>query len=81
MKTVLQAVFLSLSLIAATSVHATEQSQQRQDSRDIKQDGRSEARSNKIDCKLDSNKSNSECRQDKRGAKQDNRKEARDVKY
>ena len=60
---------------------ATEQSQDRQDARDIKQDTRSESREAKVDCRQADQQSNPECRQDKRDAKQDGRESARDTQY
>ena len=60
---------------------ATEQSQQRQEGRDVNQAAKQDARSGKVDCRLENNKSNAECRQDKRDTKQEGRQEKRDIKY
>jgi Flp pilus assembly protein TadB len=67
-------------LAIATPGWATEQSQQRQQGRDVKQDTRQDSRKTKVDCKQESNKSNAECRQDKRDTKQEGRDQARDIK-
>jgi len=72
---------LAAGLLAlAAPAWATEQSQQRQQGRDVKQDTKQDARKTKVDCKQESNKSNAECRQDKRDSKQDGREQARDIK-
>jgi len=60
---------------------ATEQSQQRQQGRDVNQKAKQEARSTKIDCRQENNKSNSQCRQDKRDTKQEGRQNKREIKY
>lgn len=60
---------------------ATEQSQQRQQGRDVNQAAKQDARSTKVDCRAENNQSNAECRQDKRDTKQDGQQEKRDVKY
>jgi len=60
---------------------ATEQSQQRQQGRDANQAAKQDARSEKVDCRAENNKSNAACRQDKRDTKQEGRQEKRDVKY
>ena len=60
---------------------ATEQSQQRQEGRDVNQAAKQDARSTKGDCRAENNQSNAECRQDKRDTKQDGQQEKRDVKY
>ena len=60
---------------------ATENSQERQQGREVKQDAKQEARSTKVDCRAENNKSNAECRQDKRDTKQDGRQEKRDIKH
>jgi membrane protease subunit (stomatin/prohibitin family) len=68
--------FLTLS---GTSL-ATEQSQDRQQGRQVNQQAKQEARKEKIDCRAENNKSNAECRQDKRDTKQEGRQTKRDVK-
>jgi hypothetical protein len=60
---------------------ATDQSQQRQQGRDVNQAAKQDARSTKIDCRAENNKSNSQCRQDKRETKQQGRQDKRDIKY
>ena len=73
---------MALGMVAvATPAFATEQAQERRDSRDTKQDSRQDSRKEKVDCKQEKNKSNAECRQDKRDTKQEGRKDARDIKY
>jgi hypothetical protein len=71
------AVLLALSGTAL----ATEQSQQRQEGRQVNQNAKQEARVEKVDCRQENNKSNAACRQDKREKKQDGRQEKRDIKY
>ena len=68
-------------LIGSGSVFATEQSKQRQEGRDVRQDTRQQAREEKVDCRQANNKSNAACRQDKRSDKQEGREKARDIKY
>jgi hypothetical protein len=65
------------SLTLSGAVLATEQSKQRQEGRDAKQ----EARKAKVDCKAADQKNNAECRQDKRETKQEGRQEKRDIKH
>jgi hypothetical protein len=60
---------------------ATEQSQQRQQGRDANQAAKQDARSGKVDCRAENNKSNAECRQEKRETKQEGRQEKREIKY
>jgi trehalose-6-phosphatase len=60
---------------------ATEQAQQRQQGRSVKQDAKQEARQGKADCKAANQKNNAECRQDKRDTKQEGRQEKRDIKH
>jgi hypothetical protein len=73
---------VTLSLLATTApAYATEQAQQRRESRDVKQDARQDSRETKVDCRADNQKSNANCRQDKRNTKQDGRQQARDIKY
>ena len=70
-----------ISLSVAFAAHATEQAQQRQQARDVRQDTRSQSRDTKQDCRAADDKSNHECRQDKHRTKQDGRQQARDIKY
>jgi hypothetical protein len=69
------------SLTLSGAVLATEQSKQRQEGRDAKQDAKQEARKAKVDCKAADQKNNAECRQDKRETKQEGRQEKRDIKH
>jgi hypothetical protein len=68
-------------LMLSGSAMATDQSQKRQEGRDVKQDAKQDARAGKVDCKAADQKSNSECRQDKRDTKQDGREDKRDTKH
>lgn len=68
-------------LVLSGAALATNQSQQRQQGRDVNQAAKQDARSSKIDCRQENNKSNAACRQDKRDTKQDGRQEKRDIKY
>jgi len=78
----LAGLFVIASLtFAALPGYATEQSKQRQEGRDVKQDSRQDSRKEKVDCRQENNKSNAACRHDKRDTKQEGRKEARDIKY
>ncbi len=78
----IRAAFMGACLAALPFVAAaTEQANQRRDGRDVRQDTKQEARSEKIDCRQANNKSNAACRQDKRETKQGGRQEARDIKY
>jgi hypothetical protein len=78
----LTAILLAFGLTFATApVAQTENAKERRDSRDTKQEGRKDARKEKVDCKQASNKSNAECRQGKRDTKQEARKDAREIKY
>jgi hypothetical protein len=60
---------------------ATQNAEERRDGRDVKQDTRKEARTEKVDCRKADQKNNAECRQDKRDTKQTGRQEARDIKH
>jgi hypothetical protein len=60
-------------LVLSSNALATDQSQQRQQGRDTNQAAKQDARSGKVDCRADNQKSNPECRQDKRDTKQDGR--------
>jgi len=89
MKTKMHAIAIALplalaaggALVIPTTALATENSGQRQDARDIRQDTRSDSREAKVDCRQADQQSNPECRQDKRDAKQEGRESARDTKY
>lgn len=71
------AAVLTLSGLAL----ATDQSQQRQQGRDTNQAAKQNARSEKVDCRAENQKSNAACRNDKRDTKQDGRQEKRSIKY
>jgi hypothetical protein len=60
---------------------ATDNAQERRDSRDHKQDTRKGSRDTKQKCRAEDQKSNSDCRQDHRETKQKGRQDARDIKY
>ena len=60
---------------------ATDQSQQRQQGRDTNQAAKQDARSEKVDCRAENQKSNAQCRQDKHETKQGGRQEKRSTKY
>ena len=79
-RTVASLVAASLLGLSGAAL-ATNQSQQRQQGRDVNQAAKQDARSSKIDCRQENNKSNAACRQDKRDTKQDGRQEKRDIKY
>lgn len=68
------------TLFAAVPAHATNQGEQRQDARDIRQDTRQESRDAKQECR-EGLVGNADCRQDHRDNKQEARDQARDVKY
>jgi len=70
----------ALAFMAAAPCHATEQAKERQEARDTRQDARQDAAVEKIDCRLENNKSNAACRQDKRDTKQEGRENARDAR-
>lgn len=74
------ALLTACTLFAAVPAHATNQSEQRQDARDIRQDTRQESRDAKQECR-EGLVGNADCRQDHRDAKQEGRDQARDVKY
>ena len=63
------------------SALATNQSQQRQQGRDVNQAAKQESRSTKVDCRAANQQSNAACRQDKRDTKQQGRQDKRDIKY
>jgi hypothetical protein len=74
-------VFIGVSLLTISGVSlATEQAQQRQEGRDVKQDAKQAARAGKVDCKAANQKSNAECRQDKRDTKQQGREDKLETK-
>lgn len=68
------------TLFAAVPAQATNQGEQRQDARDIRQDTRQESRDAKQECR-EGLVGNADCRQDHRDNKQEARDQARDVKY
>lgn len=68
-------------LMLSGAALATDQSQQRQQGRDANQAAKQDARSDKIDCRAENQKSNAQCRQDKHETKQGGRQEKRDTKY
>ena len=68
-------------LMLSGGAFATDQSQQRQQGRDTNQATKQDARSDKVDCRAENQKSNAQCRQDKHNTKQDGRQEKRDTKY
>ena len=68
-------------LLVSGAALATDQSEQRQAGRDVNQAAKKEARTAKIDCRQENNKSNAQCRQDKRDTKQEGRQQKRDIKY
>jgi uncharacterized low-complexity protein len=74
------ALLTACTLFAAVPAQATNQGEQRQDARDIRQDTRQESRDAKQDCR-EGVVGNADCRQDHRDNKQEARDEARDVKY
>jgi Flp pilus assembly protein TadB len=81
-RTVLPVVAATAGLLVLSgSVLATDQSQQRQQGRDVNQAAKQQSRSTKVDCRQENQKSNSQCRQDKRDTKQEGRQEKRDIKY
>jgi hypothetical protein len=73
-------IIAGILLVTATG-YATEQSHQRQDARDTRQDAKQGARQEKVDCRQANQKSNAACRHDKRDTKQEGRQDARDIKY
>ncbi|TNV21329.1 hypothetical protein FH968_07780 [Buttiauxella sp. B2] len=73
-------MLLMFGFVVSTA-HATDQSQQRQDARGVRQDTRDSSRGQNQDCIKSNNKSNSDCRQDKHQTKQDGRQTARQIKY
>ena len=74
-------VAAGLVALSGAALAATEQSEQRQQGRDVNQAAKQDARSGKVDCRAENNKSNAECRQDKRDTKQEGRQEKREIKY
>ena len=68
-------------LTLSAAALATDQSQQRQQGRDTNQAAKQDARSDKVDCRAENQKSNAQCRQDKHNTKQDGRQDKRDAKY
>lgn len=81
-RTRLLEVFAVIGLVALSgSALATNQSQQRQQGRDVNQAAKQESRSTKVDCRAANQQSNAACRQDKRDTKQQGRQDKRDIKY
>ena len=74
-------LFSAAVLTSSGLAWATDQSQQRQQGRNTNQAAKQDARSEKIDCRAENQKSNAACRQDKRDTKQDGRQDKRDIKY
>ena len=68
-------------LMLSGAALATDQSQQRQQGRNTNQATKQDARSDKVDCRAENQKSNAQCRQDKHDTKQGGRQEKRDTKY
>ncbi|WP_277189661.1 hypothetical protein [Caballeronia sp. BR00000012568055] len=68
-------------IVHADATAETEQAQQRQTARGVRQDTRQHARQTKQNCVVSNQQSNASCRQDKRGTKQQGREVARDIKY
>ena len=74
-------LFAAVGLLTISSVAlATDQSQQRQQGRDVNQATKQDARSDKVDCRAENQQSNAACRHDKRNTKQDGRQDKRDIK-
>lgn len=59
---------------------ASERSGERQNARDLKQEGRSTARDAKAECKAGDENTRAECRQEKRETKQNTRDAARNIR-
>ena len=76
----LSGLILACSSLLVVLPAQANQSQDRQDSRDVRQEVRPEIHEAKVDCRQANNKDNYECRQDKREVKQDVREKANDVK-
>jgi hypothetical protein len=75
-------MLIAAALLSISSASlATEQSKDRQEGRDVKQDAKQQARTEKAACKTTDGKSNAECRQDKRDTKQEGREDKREVKH
>ena len=75
------AIVAGVQWVSVPAYAATEQGEQRQDAREVKQTGRQDSRQEKAECKAGDEKSRAECRQDKRGTKQESREEGREIKY
>ena len=80
MKKSLLMLFVAASMIAAIPAQATEQSGQRQDARNVKQNTREASRHVKQECR-EGVVGNADCRQEHRQHKQEGRDKARDIKY
>ena len=68
------------TLVAAVPAQATDQSEQRQDARGVRQDTRQNSREAKQDCR-NGVFGNADCRQEHRQNKREGRQTARDIKY
>jgi hypothetical protein len=83
-KAVVTALVITTGLLVVSapgySETASERSGERQNARDLKQEGRGEARDTKAECKAGDEKTRAECRQDKRETKQNTRDAARAIK-
>lgn len=66
--------------VPSYSETASERSGERQNARDLKQEGRSMARDAKAECKAGDENTRAECRQEKRETKQKTRDAARNIK-
>lgn len=73
-------LLVASTLITAIPSQATEQSRQRQDARDVRQNTREASRNVKQECRQGV-VGNADCRQDHRQHKQEGRDKARDIKY
>ena len=83
-KDVVSSLIIAAGLLAISapshSENIGERADDRQEKRDIKQEGREQARDAKAACK-EGDQSRSECRQEKRDIKQESREAGRDVKH
>ena len=84
MKAAVTGVVIAAGLLVVSapsySETASERSGERQNARDLKQEGRSKARDIKAECKAGDEKTRAECRQDKRETKQKTREAARNIR-
>ena len=81
MKRCLLALVCVALLTPSLSAQATWRSDQRQDSRDIRQNSSEQGRKTKQECVRNNNQSNASCRHDKRENRREGRQEARDEKW